>query len=123
MVNPYSFTDRNLKIGLKINLVSHNNNHANSLLTISSICTDFRIKTSYINKNLKELATIYAGLITQNMCKNNKLISAIFFKINEEDQSSDENELFFNLNNNHSLTESDVNNIDVKSQWDNQIQF
>ena len=31
MINPYFFTDENLKIGFKINLESHNVNHANSL--------------------------------------------------------------------------------------------
>ena len=30
MVNPYYFTDRTLKVGFKINLDSHHNNHATS---------------------------------------------------------------------------------------------
>ena len=34
MINPYYFIDENLKIGLKINLESHNINHAISLLNI-----------------------------------------------------------------------------------------
>ena len=60
MINPYYFTDRNLKTGFKNNLDSHNINHANSLLTISPIYTDFGIESRYINKILKEMATIYA---------------------------------------------------------------
>ena len=34
MINPYYFIDENLKIGCKINLESHNINHAISLLNI-----------------------------------------------------------------------------------------
>ena len=35
MINPYYFTDRNLKVGFKINLDSHHFFHANSKLTIT----------------------------------------------------------------------------------------
>ena len=42
--------------------------------------------------------------------------------INEEDQRNDEIELFINLNINSNLTETDINNIDVKSQLEHQIQ-
>ena len=35
MLNPYYFTDRNLRVGIKINLDSHHINHANSKLTIA----------------------------------------------------------------------------------------
>ena len=35
MNNPYIFKDANLKIGSKYNLDSHNNNQANSILTIT----------------------------------------------------------------------------------------
>ena len=56
------------------------------------------------------------------MFKYHILFSASFHKINEEDQKSDEIEIFFNLNNNHNLTESDDNNIHVKSQIEHQIQ-
>ena len=43
--------------------------------------------------------------------------------INEEDQRSDENELFINFNNNNSLTETDIVDIEVKSQLGHQIQI
>ena len=43
--------------------------------------------------------------------------------INEEDQRSDETELYINLNINHNLTETDNKNIDVKSQLQHQIQI
>ena len=42
--------------------------------------------------------------------------------INEEDQRSDETELFINLNINNNLTETDINYIDVQSQLEHQIQ-
>ena len=48
---------------------------------------------------------------------------ASFYKINEEDQTHDEIELFNNLNINHNTTESDIDNIDVKSQLEHQNQI
>ena len=122
MINPYYFIDENLKIGFKINLESHNINHANSLLNIEPNFPDIGIETRYINKILKETATIYARLINQYKFKYHILFSASFYKINEEDQRSDEFELFIILNINNNLTETDLNNIDVKCQLEHQIQ-
>ena len=116
MINPYYFIDENLKIGFKINLESHNINHANSLFNIEPNFPDIGIETRYINKILKEMATIYTRLINQYKFNDHILFSASFYKINEEDQRSDEIELFINLNINNNLTETDINNIDVKSQ-------
>ena len=53
MINPYYFTDKNLKIGFKIILGSHNIIHANSLLNIETNFPDTGIKTRYINEILK----------------------------------------------------------------------
>ena len=41
MINPYYFTDRNLKVGFKIDLDSHHINHTNSKLTIIPIYLEF----------------------------------------------------------------------------------
>ena len=116
MINPYYFIDENLKKGFKINLESHNVEHANSLLTIEPNFPDIGIETRYVNKILKEMATIYARLINQYKFKYHIIFSASFYKINEEDQRSNETELFINLSINHNLTETDFDNIDVKSQ-------
>ena len=59
MINPYYFIDENLKI-FKINLESHNINHANSLLIIEPNFQDIGIETRYVDKIPKEMATIYA---------------------------------------------------------------
>ena len=50
MINPYYFTERNLKVGFKINLDSHHFNHANSKLTITPNYPEFGIEVRYINK-------------------------------------------------------------------------
>ena len=97
--------------------------HANSILSISPMYPGFVNETRYINKTQKEMATIYARLLNQYEFNCHILFSASFFKINEEDQRSDEIELFFNLNINHNLTDSDVKNIDVESQLEHQIQI
>ena len=44
MLNPYYFTDRNLKMRFKINLDSHQINHANSKSTITPNYAEFGIK-------------------------------------------------------------------------------
>ena len=41
MINPYYFFDGKLKIGFKINLESHNINHANCIWTITLLYLDF----------------------------------------------------------------------------------
>ena len=63
MINPYYFLEENLKIGFKINLESHNLNHANSILTIIPNFTDIGVDFRYINKIVKELSVIYVRLI------------------------------------------------------------
>ena len=122
MINPYYFIDKNLKIGFKINLESHNFSQAISILTITPKFPDFGIEFRYINKIVKELSVNYAKLINQYKFKYHTLFSASFYKINEEDQRNNEIELYINLNINHNLTESDIDNIDVRSQLEHQFQ-
>ena len=61
--------------------------------------------------------------MNQYKIKYRIVFSASFYKINEEDQRHDETELFINLNINHNLSETDVKNIDAKSQLEHQIQL
>ena len=53
MPNLYYFTDKNLRVGFKINLDNHQNNHANSKLTITPNYPEFGIEVSYIFKIMK----------------------------------------------------------------------
>ena len=122
MINPYYFTDRNLKVGFKINLDSHNFHHANSKLTITPYYPEFFIEFRYINKIMRELAVIYARLINQYKFRYQIVFSARFDKQNEKNQLLDETELFINLNINHNLTQTDIDNINVVSSLEYQIQ-
>ena len=122
MLNPYYFTDRNLQVGFKIDLDSHHINHTNSKLTVTPNFPELGIEVGYINKIMKELSVIYARLINQYKFKYQTIISARFDKQNEDNQVLDETELFINLNINHNLTQSDLDNIDVKSPLEFQIQ-
>ena len=122
MINPYYFTNGNLKVGLKIILDSHHINHANSKITITPNYPEFGIEVCYINKIMKDLSVIYARLINQYKFKYHTVFSARFDKQNEDNQVLDETELFNNLNINHNLTQSDLDNIDVKSPLEFQIQ-
>ena len=115
MNNPYYFFDEKLKNGFKIILEIHKTIHAISLLKIIPNFPDIGFETRFINKILKEMATIYGRLINQYRFKYHILFSASFYKIDEEDQKSDEIELFNNLNTINKMTETDINNIDVKS--------
>ena len=123
MIEPYYFSGENLKISFKINLESHIINHAFSILYNMPKYKKLWIEIKYITKILKEMATIYARLIYQNKFKYHIFFSASFYKTDEKDQRSDEIELFINLNINHKLGETDVNNLNVKSQLEHQNQI
>ena len=71
---------------------------------------------------MKELSIIYARLINQYKFRYQTVFSARFDKQNEDNQVLDETELFINLNINHNLTQTDINNIDVVSPLEHQIQ-
>ena len=123
MINPYYFIEKNLKIGFKINLECHNFSHANSILSITPKFPEFGIEFRYINKIVKELSLIDARLMNQYKFKNHTLFSASFYKINEGDQRYNQIELYMNLIIDNNLTEPDIDNIDVRSQLDHQIQM
>ena len=122
MINPYYFTDRNLQVGFKINLDSHHINHSNSKITITPNYPEFGIETRYINKIVKQLSIIYARLINQYKFKYQTVFSARFDKQDENNQLLDETELFINLNINHNLTQTDIDNFDIVSPLEHQIQ-
>ena len=82
----------------------------------------FGIEIRYINKIVKELAMIYARLKNQYKFKYQTVFSARFDKQDEDNQILDETELFINLNINHNLTQSDIDNIDVESPLEFQKQ-
>ena len=113
MFNPFYFTDRALRVRFNINLESHHIIHANSKLTNTPNYPEFGIEVRYVNKILKELSVIYARLINQNKFRYQTVFSARFDKQDEDNQVLDETELIINLNINHNLTETDINNIDV----------
>ena len=122
MINPYYFTDRNLKVGFKINLDSHHINHLNSKITITPNFKEFGIEVRYINIMIKEMSVIYARLINQYKFRYQTVFSARFDKQNEDGQLLDETELFINLNINHNLIQTDIANINVVSPLEHQIQ-
>ena len=123
MVNPSYFIDEILKNVFKINLESHNITHANSILTITPTFPEFGIEFRYIIKIVKELSVTYARFINPYKFKYHTLLSASFYKINEEDQRNNEIELYINLKININLTESDIDNVDIRSQLEHQIQI
>ena len=122
MINPYYFTDRNLKVGFKINIDTHHINHVNSKLTISPNFPEFGIQVRYIHKIRGQSSVIYARLINRYKFQNQTVFLAGFDKQDEGIQVIDETELFIVLNINHNLTESDLDNIDMKSPLEHQIQ-
>ena len=108
MLNPYYFTDRNLKVGFKMNLGSHPISHANSKLAITPNYPEFGIEVRYINKIMKDLSVIYARLKNLYKFKYQTVFSARYDKQDEHNQVLDETELYNNLNINHNLTETDT---------------
>ena len=122
MINPYYFTDRILKVGFKTNLDSHHIYHVNSKLFIMPNFPEFGIEVRHINKIIKKLCVIYARLKNQYKFRYQTVFSARFDKQNENGQVLDETELFINLNIDHNLTQSEIDNIDVISPLEHQIQ-
>ena len=80
MVNSLYFTDRNLKVGFKINLDSHHINHAKSKITVTPKYLEFGIEIRYIIKIINELSVIYARLKKQYKFKYQTVFSARFGK-------------------------------------------
>ena len=91
MINPDYFTDRNLKVGLKINLDEHHINHANSQLTIIPNYPEIGIKVRYINKTIKESSVIYARIINHHIFKYQTVFSAKLDKQLEKKSSIRQN--------------------------------
>ena len=75
-----------------------------------------------MNKLFKELSVVYARIINQNQLKCQTVFLAGFDKQNEDNQVLDETEVFINLSTSHYLTETDVDNIDVNSPLERQLQ-
>ena len=71
---------------------------------------------------MKKISVIFARLINQYKFRYQTVFSARFDKQDENNQVLDEKELFINLNINHKLTQTDIDNIDVKSPLEHQIQ-
>ena len=122
MLDPYFFTDRSLGVGFKTTLDSHHINHTNSKLTNTTNYPEFGIEFRYINKIMKELAMIYSKLLNQYKFRYQTVFSARDDKQNEDGQFLDETKLYINLNNNHKLTETYINNVNVVSPLEYQIQ-
>ena len=101
MNNPYFFTDRNLDVGLKINLDSRHINHAISKLTIKPNYPELGFETRYINKIMNELSVFYARLFNQYKFRYQTVFSARFDRKDEDNQVLDETELFISLKIDH----------------------
>ena len=71
---------------------------------------------------MKELSNIYARLINQYEFRYQSVFSARNDKQDEDNQVLDEIELFINININQNLTQTDVDNVDVISPLEHQIQ-
>ena len=92
---------------------SHNISNANSKIFIKPNFPEFGVKFQNINKILEQMATVYARLMNQYKHKYQTVISSRFHKQDEDGQTTDQLELFNNLNNNHNLTDTDIVNINI----------
>ena len=122
MNNPLYFTNRALRIRFNITLESHHINHTNSKIIITPNFPEFGIEVRYIDKIIKEFSVIYARLINQYKFKYQTVYSARFDKQDEDNRVLEETEIFNKLNINQNLTESDLDNNDIKPPLEHQIQ-
>ena len=122
MINPYYFTDKVVQVGFNITLESHHINHANSKIINKPNYPESGIEVRYIIKIVKKLSVIYAKSLNQYIFKYQTVFSARFDEQDEDNQVLDETELLINFNINHNLTETDLDNTDIKSPLKHQIQ-
>ena len=73
-------------------------------------------------KIIKELSVVYARLRNQYNINYQTVFPGKFDKQDEDNQVIDEIELFIILIINHNVTESDLDNIDIKTPLKQQIQ-
>ena len=123
MLNSYCFTDRALQVDFVISLDRHHINYAFSKIIVEPNFPEIGNEVRCIKKIVSELYVIYARLLNQKIIKDETVFSARFDKQGENDQVLDETELFNSLIINHNLTQTDINNIDVQSQLEHQIQL
>ena len=108
MSNPYYFTNRNFKIGIKNKLDSHHNNHANSKLPFTPNFPEFGIEARYIIKIRKKLSVIHPSLLNQFKSISQTVLLTRFDKQDEDNQVLNETDVIFNLDVIYNLTESDL---------------
>ena len=121
MLNPSYFIDGGLKFGFIINLDCHHINHTNSKLIIKPNCPELGLEFRYFKEILSKMATIYARFLNEYIFKSQILFSARFDKQDVDGKVLDEIELFINLKNDQKLTESDIINMNVRFQIEEQI--
>ena len=83
---------------------------------------NLEIEGIHVFKLVKQISSIYAGILNSFKFKNQTVFSTRIDKQNEDDQLLDENERYINLNINRILTQSDYDNNDDQSPIDRQIQ-
>ena len=71
---------------------------------------------------MKQLSTIYAGILNQFEFKYQTVFSSTFDKQDEDDQVLDKNEFYININFNHNLTQPDRDSIDIRCQLERPIE-
>ena len=120
LIKPFYFTDRILNTEYNITLDNHQINYINTKITRKP--NYLELDKLNVNKLVLEKANTHAGKRNQYKFEDQILFSAMFDKRNEDDQVLDEVELYNGLNTNRKLTESYFDNIDVRSQLEEQIQ-
>ena len=111
-----------LQVGFNITLDSHYFKQAASKMIVKPTYPEFGIEVRYNNKIGNDFFIICARLINQHKFNYQAVCSARIDKEDKDNQVLDETEIFINLSINHSLTETNIDNIDIKSRLERQMQ-
>ena len=120
--NRYYFTDRILKDAYGINIDNHHNENANSTITITSKFNNIGIDINHIKKIMEEMSYVYAKFINQYNFKYQLTFLVLFNKSGEDNEITSEIELPITLSNTHNLTQSQIDNINIRWDLENRIQ-
>ena len=93
------------------------------MITITSKYNIIGIDISHINKLMEEMGHIYAILINQYKFKYQLIFLVLFNKNGEDNEITSEVELPFTLSISHNLTQSEIDNINIKWTLENRIQI
>ena len=112
----YKFTDNIISTAYDFTFDKHHKKNLNSQITTTSKFDNTGIEMNFVDEIFKEMSHIYAKFINQYKFKYQLSFMLLFYKFEEDGDIRKEAEMTINLNMTNTLTQSEIDNVNV--QWD-----